>query len=720
MQLNQLPPLSKDQLLHWLITFSNQLSKGTFIVDIHDRNLSILHANDYLLRLTNYELHELINLNLSIFNGSRTNNDSITELITNIRLGLAKKFTVLHYTKNGSAFWNSITIHPIKDSEQTIQYVLLTCEDTTEAELNKMVYKLEHEVYEAIDNEDNLQSILSLISKKIEKFYIYDVYCTIHIYDKNYEIKSLGSYNLPVDVIHELDLLTVTPNMSHNPRAVYVKDISAKSTESKDINFNIIKGSWTKPILTSQNETIGILTLFLQDDLELKQSDTNYLNRLALLIQLSIKYAEQKIELSYLAFYDIETKLPNLQFFKGELAKWIDAGFTGYVAVIHPTEFNKIIDLYGRNAGAELLRQMADRMCKFLPSGDEIIARFSNSIILAKKAPLNSFHSHRKHVEPLTQVPFVINGEENYITLKTGYTTFTSTMTVEQCIHQIDIALTNARKINGTSFSMYEENSINQLTEEMNIFNQLTYGINNKEFEVYLQPKINFKTNEVEGFEALSRWNSSKLGFVSPIKYISIAEQSGKIKDIDLLNLTNILQWLQQRIDTGKKIVPIALNISPDHFYEPYFLDNIIHTFNQFRVPPKYIKLEVTESIELVDFIKAKSILEKLNELGIESSIDDFGVGFSSLSYLPKLPFSEIKIDRSFVNSMNEPGMYAVVQTIIQLANNINMRPIAEGIETKDQLAMLQQLGCPAGQGYYFYKPMTKQDAEILLDQSNS
>lgn len=716
MQLNQLPPLSKDQLLHWLIALSNQLSKGTLIVDIHDRNLTILHANDHFLQLTNYELQEISDQNLSIFNGSRTNLDATTEFITHIRLGLAKKFTLLHYTKNGAAFWNTITIHPIRDMEQTIQYVLLTCENTTEAELNKMVYKLEHEVYEAIDNEHNIQSILSLIAQKIEMFYIHDVYCTIHIFDQHYDCKSLGSHSLPVEVIEELDLLTVTPNISHNPRAIYLKDFSIKQMASKRCNLNMIKGSWTKPILNSQNETIGILTLFLQDHLELKQHDINYLNRLALLIQLSIKYAEQKIELSRLAFYDIETNLPNLQNFKAELAKWIDARLTGYIAVIHPTEFNKIVDLNGRKAGAELLSQIADRMHKYLPSGEELIARFSNSIILAKKAPLDSFHSHLKHVEPLTQVPFVINGEEHYITVKTGCTTFTPTMTVEQCIHQTDIALTNARKINGTSFSMYEENSIKQLTEEMNIFNQLTFGINNKEFEVYLQPKINFETIEVEGFEALSRWNSSKLGFISPIKYIPIAEESGKIREIDLLNLTTILHWLQQRIDAGKKIVPISLNISPDHFYEPYFLENIIETFNQFRVPAKYIKLEVTESIELVDFAKAKDILEKLNDFGIESSIDDFGVGFSSLSYLPKLPFSEIKIDRSFVNSMNEPGMYAVVQTIIQLAHHIDMRPIAEGIETEDQLMMLQQLGCPAGQGYYFYKPMTIQDAESLLD----
>lgn len=241
-----------------------------------------------------------------------------------------------------------------------------------------------------------------------------------------------------------------------------------------------------------------------------------------------------------------------------------------------------------------------------------------------------------------------------------------------------------------------------------------------KNSKSFLQPKINFQTIEVEGFEALSRWNSSKLGFISPVKYIPIAEQTGKIKAIDLLNFKQILVWLQNRINENKKILPIALNISPDHFYDPDFLQNIRDIFYQYNVPPHYIKLEVTESIELVDFKKAKEILNQLRLMGIECSIDDFGIGFSSLSYLPQLPFSEIKIDRSFVSAMNEPGMYAIVQTIIQLAKNIQMRPVAEGIETEEQLAMLQQLGCPAGQGYYFYKPMSITEAEQLLDTNKT
>lgn len=719
MTIDQFIPLSKDRLFNWLKTLSNQLSKGSLIIDIIDENLPILHANSHFLKFTLFEMNDLLNQNINILNGHRTNETSIEELNLHLKSGVAKKITILHYTKEESAFWNSITLHPIRNEDNVIQYILLTCEDTTEAELNKMVYKLEHEVYEAIDQEDNLQSILNLITEKIELFYIRDVYCAIHIFDENCKIKSLGTHSLPLEIINELSILEITPNTSLNSNAVYLKDFAQQDHHIdlfKHWHLNFIQGSWTKPILTPQNEVSGILTLFNQDATELKQIDINYLNRLALLIQLAIKYAEQKIELSRLAFFDVETNLPNLHYFKSELSEWINVGNSGLVAILHPTEFNKIVDLYGRNAGADLLRQVADRMQIYFPESDSLISRFSNSLIFGKVDENDCFLAYNQHLESITQLPFIIDGKEIYITLKIGYTVFNQSMTVEQSIHQADIALSNAQKRTGMSYAVYEDNSTKQLTEEMDILNQLAYGLQHEEFEVYLQPKINFQTIEVEGFEALSRWNSSKLGFISPVKYIPIAEQTGKIKAIDLQNFKKILVWLQNRINENKKILPIALNISPDHFYDPDFLQNIRDIFYQYNVPPYYIKLEVTESIELVDFKNAKEILNQLRHMGIECSIDDFGIGFSSLSYLPQLPFSEIKIDRSFVSAMNEPGMYAIVQTIIQLAKNIQMRPIAEGIETEEQLAMLQKLGCPAGQGYYFYKPMSITEAEQLLD----
>ncbi|WP_336046814.1 EAL domain-containing protein [Solibacillus ferritrahens] len=719
MTIDQSIPLSKDRLFNWLKTLSNQLSKGTLIIDINDENLSILHANPYFFKLTSFENEQIINQNISILNGKRTSKKSIEALNLHLKSGSPKKLTILHYNKEGSAFWNSITLHPIRNNENIIQYILLTCEDTTEETLNKMIYKLEHEVYQAIDHESNLQSILNLISEKIELFYIRDVYCTIHLYNENYDIKSIGSYTLPVHVINKLAFFEIKSNSNFNKSAIYLKDFTDTplyNDISENYELGTIQGSWTKLILTPQNEISGILTLFNQDSTELKQIDINYLNRLTLLIQLAIKYAEQKIQLRHLAFYDVETNLPNLHYFKTQFSKWLNTGDSGFAAIIHPAEFNKIVDLYGRSAGADLLSQMANRLSEYLAVDDVLISRFSNSIVLGVKGESDSFTSYYQQIELLTLIPYLIDDKETYITIKIGYTNFDQSLTVDQIIHQSDIALSKARNRSGNSFEAYEENSTKQLIEEMEIFNQLAYALHHEEFLVYLQPKINFTTLEVEGFEALSRWNSSRLGFISPIKYIPIAEQTGKIKDIDLLNFKHILSWLQNRLNKGKKILPVSLNISPDHFYDPLFLENIRNIFNQFNIPPQYIKLEVTESIELVDLSRAKEILNQLNALGIECSIDDFGVGFSSLSYLPQLPFSEIKIDRSFVSSMNEPGMYAIVQTIILLAKNIKMRAIAEGIETKEQLVMLQQLGCPAGQGYYFYKPMSINDAEQLLD----
>ncbi|ATP41159.1 histidine kinase [Solibacillus sp. R5-41] len=719
MHINPLMPLSRDNLLIWLKSFSDQLSKGTLILDFHDKSLPILHINNDFLQLTGYSKEALIGENISILNGQKTNLDLYNELLYSLKYGVSNKFTLLHYSKCGSAFWNRIIVHPIRDEHNAVEYLLLTCEDHTELELNKMLSKLEHEVYAEIDNGDNLQSILTLISEKIESYYIRNVYCTIHLIEHQNKTKSIGSNLLPLHIIRQLELLEVASYMGYNTQAVYLKELSLTENVTKlfqDHQLNLVKTSWTKPILTPQQQISGILTLWHQENTELKQDDLNYLNRLALLIQLAINYAEQKLELQRLAFYDIDTNIPNVHYFQKTLKQWIDDGNEGFIAIIHPSEFNNLVDLYGRKAGDDLLRQIVERLQQETTPGEEFIARFSNSIIVANKSTVHHLKTYESRLQPLTFHPYLINEKKNYITLKIGVSNFHHASVVEDCIHQADIALTKARSINGTNVALFEEDSNKKLAEEMETFNQLVYGIQNGEFTVHLQPKINITTLEIEGFEALSRWNSHVLGNVSPAIFIPIAEKTGKIKDIDSLNFKTVLSWLQKRVIEGKKVYPIAINISPDYFYDVDFLKDIARIFEQFNVPANYIRFEVTESIELVDFTKAKDILQQLKEIGIESSIDDFGVGFSSLSYLPHLPFSEIKIDRSFIKSMKNPGVYAVVQTIIQLAQNIYMRAIAEGIETEEQLKMLQSMGCPAGQGYYFYKPMPIIEIDQLID----
>ena len=159
----------------------------------------------------------------------------------------------------------------------------------------------------------------------------------------------------------------------------------------------------------------------------------------------------------------------------------------------------------------------------------------------------------------------------------------------------------------------------------------------------------------------------------------------------------------------------VAVNISVHHFFDCTFVENLIRLATNYDLSPKHIMLEMTESIGLVDLQKAKLIFNELNAAGFEISVDDFGVGFSSLSYLPQLPLCELKIDRSFISALDEPGTLAVVRTIIQLAENLNLITVAEGIEEERHIEILRNLGCKVGQGFYYYKPMPLQEIDRLL-----
>lgn len=189
------------------------------------------------------------------------------------------------------------------------------------------------------------------------------------------------------------------------------------------------------------------------------------------------------------------------------------------------------------------------------------------------------------------------------------------------------------------------------------------------------------------------------------------------MREIDVQILEIVLSWLAKRKKMGKNLVRVAVNISPDHFYYVHFVQDIVNLVRKFDIDPEYIILEVTENIGLVDFQSAFTIIQELKSYGFKTSVDDFGTGFSSLSYLQRLPFTELKIDRSFINAINDAATLAIVRSIIQLALNLGMTSVAEGIENEEQVEILRALGCTVGQGYFYYKPMPIEQLDKILDE---
>jgi len=714
--------LTKNELYPFLCNICEQFQFAIAIVSLEKEDFPFLFINQAFTNLTGYSQREIVGKNLNAFIGSKTNKIDQGEIFYQLSQKNTFEENILHYQKDGTAFWNHITCQPIKDIEGHLSFALIQCRDITEEMLSKMLSKLEHEVYLELDKNGKLRDILQLITKKVETYYIRDIFCAIHIVDKERKLKAIASGSLPLSLVKAMNHIDVNSSTtSFNDKVIYIKDLSIRNNRSSMIKEKTnLSSCWSKPIFTNEQALLGYFSIYIKGDYQLKQVDIEFLKKLSPIVALSLKYVEQRQELRRLAFFDISTGMPNYNSFYTGLSMWVNTKVDGTILIIQPSEYSRIVDLYGRKFGDILMSQIVSRFHSIdnLMRNEEIIyGRFSNSsfILGVKQTGKKDINKFINQILQITSTPFFIAEREIFITLKIGVSYFNQTISQDESIRRADTALTMSR-LQNTGVSYFKTDSDEILQRELNILNQLQFGIQNEEFTVYLQPKINLSTDEIEGFEALARWNSPVLGPVSPADFIPIAERNGKINQIDNLILKKVLTFQNQRRTNGYKLIPIAVNISPVHFYSECFVSDFLSLVAEFRIPPDYIKIEVTESVELFDFQKAKGILLELKNMGYESSIDDFGVGFSSLSYLQQLPFSEIKIDRSFINDIHNNDMHAVVQTIIKLAENLRMHVVAEGIETYEQLLILQKIGCKSGQGYYFHKPMPLDEAENLLN----
>lgn len=712
-------PLEKEDLFSLLCNLCEQYHSAVAIINPNDENLPIVYYNSIFAELTGFDHQELLNKNLSSLKGIKTDEDAFSEIHYYLKKAIPFDTNVILYDKEHYPIGVNINCQPIYNNKKEVQFVILHCKNRTNEMLEKMIAKLEREVFFELDQGGNIDELLQLICEKIEKSYIRDVRCVVHIVQSKNKLKAVASGSLPlktVKTILKLENISIQQLQEQKLYSEQIKLSDYKGNLKTDLNITSFS---TKPILNEGKELLGCFTLFLLNNEKLNETDINFLNKLTPIISLSIKYVKQKEVLKKLAYFDLNTGIQNFNYFHTNLKNWIEEKEKGYILIIQPTEYSKIVDLFGRNVGDGLIRKLIKNLHnRFNNKIDMIYGRISNSsFAIAMKYNSGKIRETIDELLDLTTMPYLIAEQEMFISLKIGAALFKPTIPIDESIRQADIALTSAKRQRGNVVAFFDQKMDDRIKRELNMLNQISHGLKNDEFTVYLQPKVNLHNQSIEGFEALARWKSKVLGEVSPGEFIPIAEQAGKIRDIDNVILEKVLQWQQYRINNNLKVYPVAVNISPVHFYHDTFIDDFISLVQKYQIKSDHLKIEVTESFELFDFKKAQQILYELKKYGFESSIDDFGVGFSSLSYLQKLPFSEIKIDRSFINSIHDDGMKAVVNSIIDLAGKLNMHSVAEGIETEDQLLALRQMGCHTGQGYYFHKPMTISEVEKLLNE---
>lgn len=439
-----------------------------------------------------------------------------------------------------------------------------------------------------------------------------------------------------------------------------------------------------------------------------------------------IRKNEQQIK--QIAFFDEVTNLPNRYYFMLKFKEILNPNSlcnkNSALIFLDLDEFKRINDTLGHDKGDCLLREISIRLKASIPL-DSIAGRFGGDEFLVLVPEFDNIKELEIICSSLLNMfkePFIIDGILNYVTTSIGISTAPiDGENPEVLLKNADTAMYRAKEQGKNQYCFFSHTMRKELMKKITIENNLRNALENKEFELYYQPKVNLFTGKLEGMEALIRWNNKELGFVPPNTFIPIAEKTGLIVPIGKWVIETACKQNRLWLAKGLSYNSIAINVSCIQFIRPDFIDNLSAILTRENLPSNFLEIEITESL-LMD--STEDIINKLNNLksmGVKVSLDDFGTGYSSLNYLRQLPINVLKIDKSFVQEICcKADQRVIVDVIINLSHKLGYKVVAEGVETEEQLKLLKEMGCDLGQGYYFSKPVTAEKMEALLISSDN
>lgn len=436
------------------------------------------------------------------------------------------------------------------------------------------------------------------------------------------------------------------------------------------------------------------------------------------------KKIEEKI--TQLAYYDYQTGLPNRLKITEQLDEMIKRVKKKKrllsVLFIDVDRFKIINDSLGHSAGDVILKEIASRIKKELPSG-AYFGRFSGdkfTLILTKNVTREEVLKMAESIIQCISEPFFFEQKEFFVTASVGVSLFPHDGSEEQELFKnADIAMNLSKHSGGNQITFFSTEMNEQALMRLELESYLRKALQKDEFFLCYQPLIDLATGNLYGSEALIRWDHPKMGLVSPGDFIPLAEETGLIDEIGAWVLRTACIQNKKWHDLGLGEITISINVSAYQFQKPDFLIEVQNALHESGLEPKYLTLELTESAMLRNIEYSIMTMKALREMGVMVSIDDFGTGYSSLSYLRNLPINTLKIDRSFINNLKvDTSDIAIVKAIITMGQGLSVKVVAEGVETKEQIELLKELQCHYAQGFYLHKPLLSADFENRLNKN--
>ncbi len=425
--------------------------------------------------------------------------------------------------------------------------------------------------------------------------------------------------------------------------------------------------------------------------------------------------------ISYLAKYDTLTKLRNRAALNERLEELLALEQPHHSALFNLglDGFKKVNDTLGHPIGDKLLCMVAATLRSCCKQSDLVCRLGSDefAIVMTDARPDNSVEKLADDIIESLSGPIHIDGRLIHTGISIGITRFSNkNISADELVQKSDLALYHAKSAGGGVARFFEKEMETRAQNRRKLESDLHHALLNNEFELYYQPQIDLKTMQVCGAEALIRWNHPTRGMIGPNDFIPVAEESGQIVAIGSWVIKQACREAMQWPGSIKVAVNVsAVQCGKSGAPEVDLLNDVKDALAQSKLPADRLELEITETVIMQDINNTRTLLDKLKQLGIQIAVDDFGTGYSSMQYLRSYPFDRLKIDRSFVmNIDSDADALSIIRAVVDLANNLGVTTTAEGVETQDQLRVIQHLGCDKVQGYLFGRPCPAKDFRAL------
>ena len=635
--------------------------------------------------------------------------------------------------RTGQKKWISMTKVPLRNESGEVFGLIGVGRDVTKQKKDENLREGQAKILEMIATNTALEEILTQLVHLVED-QMTGITCSILLLDKDgLHLRHGAAPNLPDGYCKAIDGVRIGPNVgscgtaAHRQETVIVSDIMSDPLWADYRNLGAqygFRSCWSTPILSHEGDVLGTFAMYSATVREPNEVETRLVDITTRIagIAMERKLAEDRIQ--FLATHDALTGLPNRMLLNDRLAQAISHakryGQCVSVVFIDLDKFKDINDSLGHNAGDELLKIVAKRMVDCVRSVDTVVRLGGDEfVILLVDQPQNFSVT----VELINRIRLAISetihlkGRDLNVTGSIGIANYPNDgEDADRLLANADAAMYQAKETGRDNFQFFTPQLNISAHTKFAMQEDLRHALAREELYLDYQPQVNLRTGEMFAVEALVRWNHPSLGLISPAKFIPMAEETGLIVAIGDWVLHTACKQNKAWQNAGLPSINVCVNVSARQFREKNWVNRIMHALLDSGLEAKYLELEITESLIMQDADQAVSMMQQIQNIGVRIAIDDFGTGYSSLSSLKNFPIARLKIDKSLIDEIPHCEKdKSVASAVIMLGQKLNMRVIAEGVESDEQMKFLRDHNCDEMQGYHFSKPISADAMALLL-----